>query len=184
MSSSSSFIVRFPCYAQVGRLPPIKLLQLVLSSAHSFFSPRDLRSIVFLRLHVLRTHSFHDLILHAWGSGALLLRPDALPDTNPPLFRAWDRLSGVLDCAPLRQRSNDMQCYWYCHCPPPTPPMSLRFSRELLELATLKFLTWWFCTECTSRPEMTSLSTSTQPHYPKITVVCRFFNQLQFAVSR
>ena len=34
-SSSSSFIVRFPCYAQVGRFPPIKLLRLVLSSAHS-----------------------------------------------------------------------------------------------------------------------------------------------------
>ena len=40
-SSSSSFIVRFPCYAQVGRFPPIKLLQFVLSNAHSFFSPRD-----------------------------------------------------------------------------------------------------------------------------------------------
>ena len=31
------------------------------------------------------------------GFGALLLRPDALPDANPPLSRAWDRLSGVLD---------------------------------------------------------------------------------------
>ena len=31
------------------------------------------------------------------GVGALLLRPDALPDANPPLFQAWDRLSGVLD---------------------------------------------------------------------------------------
>ena len=31
-SSSSSFIVPFPCYAQVGRFPPIKLLQLVLST--------------------------------------------------------------------------------------------------------------------------------------------------------
>ena len=39
-SSSSSFIVRFPCYAQVRRFPPIKLLQLGLSNAHSFFSPR------------------------------------------------------------------------------------------------------------------------------------------------
>ena len=31
------------------------------------------------------------------GFGALLLRPDALPDANPRLFRAWVRLSGVLD---------------------------------------------------------------------------------------
>ena len=31
--SSSSFIVRFPCDAQVGRYPPIRLLQLVLSNA-------------------------------------------------------------------------------------------------------------------------------------------------------
>ena len=36
------------------------------------------------------------------GFGALLLRPDALPDANPPLFRGWDRLSGVLDCTPPR----------------------------------------------------------------------------------
>ena len=43
-SSSSSFIVSFPCYAQVGRFPTIKLLQLVLSNAHSFFSPRDFKS--------------------------------------------------------------------------------------------------------------------------------------------
>ena len=35
--------------------------------------------------------------------GALPLRPDALPDANPSLFRAGDRLSGVLDCTPLRQ---------------------------------------------------------------------------------
>ena len=32
---SSSFIVRFPCYAQVGRFPPFKLLQLALSNAQS-----------------------------------------------------------------------------------------------------------------------------------------------------
>ena len=35
--SSSSFIVGFPCYAQVGRFPPFKLLKLVLWT----FSPRD-----------------------------------------------------------------------------------------------------------------------------------------------
>ena len=35
-------LFRFPCYAQVGRFPPIKLLHLVLSNAHSFFSPTDL----------------------------------------------------------------------------------------------------------------------------------------------
>ena len=40
-SSSLSFIVRFPCYSQVGRFPPIKLIQLILSSANSFLSPRD-----------------------------------------------------------------------------------------------------------------------------------------------
>ena len=39
------------------------------------------------------------------GFGALILRPDALPDTNPPLFRARDRLNGVLDCTPPRQRN-------------------------------------------------------------------------------
>ena len=37
------------------------------------------------------------------GFGALLLRPEALPDANPPLFRAWDWLRGVLDCTPLRR---------------------------------------------------------------------------------
>ena len=41
-TSSSSFIVRFPSYAQVGRFPPTKLLQLILSNAHSFFSPKTL----------------------------------------------------------------------------------------------------------------------------------------------
>ena len=35
------------------------------------------------------------------GFGALLLRLDALPDANPPLFRACC----VLDCTPLRQRN-------------------------------------------------------------------------------
>ena len=40
-SSSSSFFVHFPCYPQVGRFPPIRLLQLALSNAHSFFSPRQ-----------------------------------------------------------------------------------------------------------------------------------------------
>ena len=39
------------------------------------------------------------------GFGALPLRPDALPDTNPPLLWTWDRLSGVLDGTPLRQRN-------------------------------------------------------------------------------
>ena len=53
--SSSSFIVRFPCYAQVGRFPSIKLLQLVLSNVHSFFSPRDFKSC--------QTHSPHVFLL-------------------------------------------------------------------------------------------------------------------------
>ena len=38
----------------------------------------------------------HLVLLIPWGFGALLLRPDGLPDANPPLFRAWDRLSYVL----------------------------------------------------------------------------------------
>ena len=42
----SSFIVRFPCYAEVGRFPAIKLLQLVLWTS----SPRDFKTLVFLRL--------------------------------------------------------------------------------------------------------------------------------------
>ena len=54
-SSSSSFFFRFPCYAQVGRFPPIKLLPLFLSNAHSFFSPRDFKSC--------RTHSSHVFLL-------------------------------------------------------------------------------------------------------------------------
>ena len=36
------------------------------------------------------------------GFGALLLRPDALSDANPPLFPGLGRHSGVLDCTPLR----------------------------------------------------------------------------------
>ena len=35
MSSSSSFMIRFPCYAQVGRFPPIKLTQRTPPNAHS-----------------------------------------------------------------------------------------------------------------------------------------------------
>ena len=62
-TASSSFIIRFPCYTQVGRFPPLKLLQLVHSSAHSFFSPRNFKSCW--------THSSH--VLHAWGFWSKLI---------------------------------------------------------------------------------------------------------------
>ena len=57
-SSSSSFIVRFPCYAQVGRFLPIKLLP----------------------TRTLQCPLFH------FSCMDFFLWPDAFPDANPPLF--------------------------------------------------------------------------------------------------
>ena len=54
-SSSSSFIVRFPCYAHVGRFPPIPQ-----SSSSNAFSPIPTLSLV---QETCWTYSSHDFLL-------------------------------------------------------------------------------------------------------------------------
>ena len=64
-SSSSSFIVHFPCWTFF----PNQALQLVLSNVHSFFSPRDFKP--------RRTHSSHDFFDHAYPLVGDLAKRDA-----------------------------------------------------------------------------------------------------------